>query len=179
MVKSDLANRSGGYSLKVALMVVCHYIAKTLRLCTHTHIHILVILFDRATFLWPWKMVSVSARRFISQEMKRSKHGLFVFPPFVLQYDVKAKYRLISRKFSGMKFFHRSARLTNHRPRAFVSVRQTNEIALFPFVCCFCFVRAFSFQVHTKIGSNMQCSGKRKSENSSSVVWTALRTGSS
>ena len=24
MVKSDLANRSGGYSLKVALMVVCH-----------------------------------------------------------------------------------------------------------------------------------------------------------
>ena len=51
MVKSDLANRSGGYSLKVALMVVCHYIAKTLRLYTHTHIHILVILFDRATFL--------------------------------------------------------------------------------------------------------------------------------
>ena len=37
MVKSDLANRSGGYSLKVALMVVCHYIAKTLRLYTHTH----------------------------------------------------------------------------------------------------------------------------------------------
>ena len=102
--------------------------------------------------------------------MKRSKHGLFVFPPFVLQYDVKAKYRLISRKFSGMKFFHRSASLTNHRPRAFVSVRQTTEIALFPFVCCFCFVRAFSFQVHTKIGSNMQCSGKWKSENSSSVV---------
>ena len=45
--------------------------------------------------------------------MKRSKHGLFVFPPkknpniekalfdwpIVLQYDVKAKYRLISRKF--------------------------------------------------------------------------------
>ena len=71
--------------------------------------------------------------------------------PIVLQYDVKSKYRLISRKFSGMKFFHRSARLTNHKPRAFVSVRQTNEIALFPFVCCFCFVRAFSFQGHTKI----------------------------
>ena len=45
--------------------------------------------------------------------MKISKHGLFVFPPkktlilfdwpIVLQYDVKAKYRLISRKFSGMK----------------------------------------------------------------------------
>ena len=45
MVKSDLANRSGGYSLKVALMVVCHLIAKTLRLYTHTHKHILVIPF--------------------------------------------------------------------------------------------------------------------------------------
>ena len=65
---------------------------------------------------------------FISQWMKRSKHGLFVFLPknpnmekalfdwpIVLQYDVKAKYRLISRKFSGMKFFQ--------KPRAFVSVR--------------------------------------------------------
>ena len=56
--------------------------------------------------------------------MKRSKHGLFVFPPkktliwrrhcsiswpIVLQYDVKA----ISRMFSGMKFFRRSVRLTN------------------------------------------------------------------
>ena len=38
--------------------------------------------------------------------------------PIVLQYDVKAKYRLISRKFSGMKCFHPSQKL-----RAFVSVR--------------------------------------------------------
>ena len=51
--------------------------------------------------------------------MKRSKHGLFVFSPkktlimekalfdwlIALQYDVKANYRLFSRKFSGMKFF--------------------------------------------------------------------------
>ena len=43
--------------------------------------------------------------------------------PFVLQYNVKAKYRLISRKFSGMNFFHASVRLTNQQPRAFVSVR--------------------------------------------------------
>ena len=41
--------------------------------------------------------------------------------PIMLQYDVKAKYRLISRKFSGMKFFDPSARLTN-QTRAFVSV---------------------------------------------------------
>ena len=107
--------------------------------------------------------------RFPAKENPKMEKALFDWP-IVLQYDVKSKYRLISRKFSGMKFFHRSARLTNHKPREFVSVRQTNEIALFPFVCCFCFVRAFSFQVHTKIGSNMQCSGKRKSENSSSIV---------
>ena len=98
--------------------------------------------------------------------MKRSKHGLFVFPPkkiliimekalfdwpIVLQYDVKAKYRLISRKFAGMKFFHPSVRETNQKLRAFVSVPQTNQMALFPFVCCFCFLRAFSVQGHTKI----------------------------
>ena len=43
--------------------------------------------------------------------------------PVVLQYDVKAKYRLISRNFSSMKFFHQSVLLTNQKPCAFVSVR--------------------------------------------------------
>ena len=66
--------------------------------------------------------------------MKRSKHGLFRFPakenpnmekalfdlPIVLQYDVKAKYRLISRKFSRMKTFHPTIRLTNQKPRTFL-----------------------------------------------------------
>ena len=55
---------------------------------------------------------------FISQWVKRSEHGLFVFRPkktnnmeealfdwpILLQYDVKT-YRLISRKFTGMIFF--------------------------------------------------------------------------
>ena len=45
----------------------------------------------------------------------------------VLQYDIKARYRLISRKFLGMKWpaevFHPSIRLTKQKPRAFVSVR--------------------------------------------------------
>ena len=71
--------------------------------------------------------------------------------PIALQYDVKAKYRIISRKFLGMKFFHPSVRLTSEKPRAFVSIRLTNQIALFPFVCCFCFVGEFSFQGHTKM----------------------------
>ena len=79
----------------------------------------------------------------------------------VSQYEVKAKYRLISRKFLGMKFFHPSVRLTNQKPRAFVSVRQTNQIAVFSFVCCFCLVRAFSFQGHTKIALTYRVSKAR------------------
>ena len=92
---------------------------------------------------------------FISQWMKRSKHGLFVFPPKKTLIwrrhcsigqsccSMTSKYRLISRKFSGMKFFHLSFRLTNQKPRAFVSVLS--------FVCCFSFVCSFSFQGHMKI----------------------------
>ena len=52
---------------------------------------------------------------------------------------------------SGMKFVYPRVRLANQNPGAFVSVSYTNQIALFPFVCCFCFVRAFSFQGQTKI----------------------------
>ena len=59
--------------------------------------------------------------RFPAKENPNMEKALFDWPT-VLQYDVKVKYRLISRKFSG-KFFHPSVRLTNQRPRAFVSVR--------------------------------------------------------
>ena len=98
---------------------------------------------------------------FISQSMKRSKHGLFVFPPKRTlirrrHCSISQSCRsMTSKRFlessSGMKFFQPSFRLTNQKRRAFVSVRQTNQIALFPFVCCFCFVRTISFQGHTKI----------------------------
>ena len=43
--------------------------------------------------------------------------------PIVLQYVVKAKDPLISRKFSGIKLFYASVRLINQKPRAFESVR--------------------------------------------------------
>ena len=76
---------------------------------------------------------------FIRQWMKRSKHGLFVFPPknpnmekalfhwpIVLQYGVKAKYRLISRKFyrslNQPKTKHVCIRSTNQSNRS-ISVR--------------------------------------------------------
>ena len=82
-------------------------------------------------------MVSGSVRYlFYHPMMKRTKHVLFVSRqknpnmekalfnwPIVLQYDVKAKYRLISRKFSGITFFHPIVLLNNQKPRAFVSVR--------------------------------------------------------
>ena len=60
--------------------------------------------------------------RFPAKENPNIEKALFDWP-IVLQYDVKGKYRLISRKFSGMNFFHPNLRLTNQNPRAFVSVR--------------------------------------------------------
>ena len=59
--------------------------------------------------------------RFPAKENPNMEKALFDWP-IVLQYDVKAKYRLISRKFSGMKFFHPSLRLTNQKPRMCVFV---------------------------------------------------------
>ena len=58
---------------------------------------------------------------FPAKENPNMEKALFDWP-IVLQYDVKAKYRLISVKFSGMKFFLLSVRLANQKPRAFVSV---------------------------------------------------------
>ena len=99
---------------------------------------LLFATFDRAIFAWTWKMVSVSVRylfyqpvdekiktwplRFPAKENPNVEKALFV-GQIVLQYDVKAKYRMISRKFSRMKFFHPSVPFTNQKPRAFVSVR--------------------------------------------------------
>ena len=72
--------------------------------------------------------------------MKRSKHGLFVLQPknpdmekalldwlIVLQYDVNAKYRLMSRKFSDMIFFFLSVRLTKYRKATRVCIHSINQ----------------------------------------------------
>ena len=56
------------------------------------------------------------------RESRNMEKPLFDWP-IVLQYDVKEKYRLISRKFLDIKFFHPSVHLTNQKLRAFVSVR--------------------------------------------------------
>ena len=82
--------------------------------------------------------------RFPAKENPNMEKALFDWP-IVLQYDVKAKYRLISRKFSGMKFFHPSVRLTNQNPRPFCvrSINQSNRsisVRLFFLFCSRLFI---------------------------------------
>ena len=95
----------------------------------------------RAIFVWPWKMVPVNLHylfyqpvdekiktwplRFLAKENPNMEKELFDWP-IMLQYDVKAKSRLISRKFSGMKFFHPSVRLTNQKATR-VCIRSINQ----------------------------------------------------
>ena len=71
-----------------------------------------------------WKDQNMDSS-FSRQEIPNMAKTLFNWPIVLqwLQYDVKAKYRLISRKFSGRTFYHLTVRLTNQKPRAFVSVR--------------------------------------------------------
>ena len=90
------------------------------------------------------KKIKTLPLHFSAKENPHVEKALFDWP-IVLQYDVKAKYWLIYRKFLGTRFFHPYVHLTNQKPHAFVSVRKTNQIALFPFACCFCFAREFSF----------------------------------
>ena len=50
--------------------------------------------------------------RFPAKENPNMEKALFDWP-IVLQYDVKAQYPLISRKYSSMKLFHPNICLTN------------------------------------------------------------------
>ena len=79
--------------------------------------------------------------RFPAKETPNMEMALFDWP-IVLQYNVNAKCRLISRKFSGMKFFQRRARLhvTNQKPR-YVCIRpinQSNRTVSVPLLFLFC-----------------------------------------
>ena len=49
---------------------------------------------------------------FPAKENPNMEKALFDWP-ILLQYDVKAKYQLITRRFLGMKFFHASVHLPN------------------------------------------------------------------
>ena len=71
--------------------------------------------------------------------------------PIVLQYDVKAKYRLISRKFLGIKFFHPSVRLTNQEPPRLYPWDKPIKLLYFRSFVVYVFFPSFSLQGHTKI----------------------------
>ena len=112
-------------------------------------------------------MVPVSVRYLFYQPMnKKIKTCTFRFPakenphmekalfdsPIVLQHDVKAKYRLISRKSFGQEVF--SAERSLNQPKATrVCIRSTNQsnrsisVRLLFLFCS----RVFLFQGHTKI----------------------------
>ena len=68
------------------------------------------------------KKVKTLPLHFSAKENPNVEKALFDWP-IVLQYDIKAKYWLIYRKFLGTKFFHPCVRLINQKPQAFVSVR--------------------------------------------------------
>ena len=87
---------------------------------------------------------------FPAKENSAMEKALFDWP-ILLQYDVKAKYRLISKKSFGLKFFPAERQLTNHEPLAFVSIQQTNQITLFPLVCCFCFQDTIRKSLYTNL----------------------------
>ena len=88
--------------------------------------------------------------RFPAKENPNMEKALFDWP-IVLQYDVKEKDPLISRKFSGMKSFYASVRLTNQKPRTFVCPFDTPIKSLYfrSFVVSVLFAR-FHFKVIRK-----------------------------
>ena len=71
----------------------------------------MVSLIVRYLFYQPMdEKIKTWSLRFPAKENPNMEKALFDWP-IVLQYDVKAKYRLISRKFSGMKFFSKATRV--------------------------------------------------------------------
>ena len=146
------------------------------------------LLVLREIFVWPWKMVSLSVRYlFISQWMKRSKHGLFVFPP---------KKTLIWRRHCSIgqsccsmtskqsidwflesswarSFFHPSVRLTSQRPRLYPFDKPVKSLYFCPFVV----IRAFScpFQRHTKVALSGLFVNKQMRAGSSPLIFLFLR----
>ena len=96
---------------------------------------------DRAIFVWSWKMDSVGVHYLFDQPIdEKIKTWLLRFPakenpymemalfnwPIVLQYNVKAKYRLISRMFSDMEVFSPECSLNQPKARR-VCIRSINQ----------------------------------------------------
>ena len=85
------------------------------------------------------KKIKTWPLRFPVKENTNMEKALFDWP-VVLQYDVKAKYRLISRKFLGMKFF--SPERSFNQPTAtrvcVPSINQSNRTISIRLLFLFC-----------------------------------------
>ena len=105
----------------------------------------MVSVSDRYLFYQPMdEKIKTWTPRFPAKEHTNMEKALFDWP-IVLQYDVKAKYRLISRKFFGHEVFIPERSL--NQPKATrVCIRSTNQSNRSISVrLLFLFVRAFSF----------------------------------
>ena len=96
--------------------------------------------------------------------------------PVVFQYDVKPKYRLISRKFSGMKFFPPSVHLTNQKPHWFVSLRYQSKrsisVRLLLLFCSRVFI-SMSYENRSTVLRQSR-DGKAKNEEKIGVEFTVI-----
>ena len=97
--------------------------------------------------------------RFPAKENPNMEKALFDWP-IVLQYDVKAKYPLISRKFSGMKFFSPAHSLNQSKPTRVCirSINQSNRSISVRLLFLFC-SRVFISRSYENrsIGPNSDC----------------------
>ena len=101
-----------------------------------THLHSQTLTLEQFSYDLEWTL-----------RLENMEKELFNWP-IMLQFNVKAKYRFISRSSSGMKFFQPTLCLTNQKPRAFVSSTSQSNRSI-PFVVSVLFT--LSFQDHTKI----------------------------
>ena len=121
--------------------------ARCLFLCNTTDFRVTLktSVSDRYLFYQPMdEKIKTWTLRFPAKENPNMEKALFDWP-IVLQYDVKAKYRLISRKFFGHEVFIPERSL--NQPKATrVCIRSTNQSNRSISVrLLFLFVRAFSF----------------------------------
>ena len=118
----------------------------------------------RAIFVWPWKMVSASVRYLFYQQMDEKIKTLTLPFPARENPDMEM-HCLIGQSCCSMTskqsidWFLESSRAWSfsperslNQPKAMrvVSFRSTNQIALFPFVCCFVLFARFHFKVIRK-----------------------------
>ena len=99
--------------------------------------------------------------RFPAKENPNMGKTLFEWQ-IVLLLDVKSKYRLISRKFSGVKFFHPSLNQPNPTPFRICSINQSNRSIFFRLLFLFCSRVFISRLYENRLLSHNQYIGQTK-----------------